>query len=213
MPITILLQIITVSITFLTLLIDIIYKTVINKKTRTFNVIGQELIDRLDNIRKAYAEILKLTEPSYVASAKESNKKGNRFNAIYCFTLNKARAKIRTNSWPFWDKEKRVHNSMDALCKAALKYYEDEDESLVEKINTLRDEFFIECSIYDWAMWEFCQKQINGEKINRREMDEHYFEILTRIHNSGSDQTMKFKEAFKKIYNNYKQKISKEGDK
>ena len=207
--VSILLQIITVTITALTLLTDYFYKLAVNKKTRTFNVIVHEMMQRLDDYRAAYSNILYYTAPEKIAKCKELNKTSNRFNNLFAYELNLARAQIRTSSWPFWEKEVHMHRKMDELCKYALQYYEHPKKGMIEKLNALRDEFFVECSIYDWAIWEYNQKQITGKDTARVGMDKQYYTVLTRIHNSGSGRTLKFKEGFGVVYDYYMNEVAK----
>ncbi len=200
--VSIMLQIITVAITAVSLLTDYIYNLNVNKRNRTFDVVIQGSMDRMDKFRHAYSQILYYTHPYIIRDCREDNIKPGRFNSFYAYELNFARAEVRTNSWPFWPKEVSLHKKMDELCKESLAYYERErkSEKIEEKILKLRDEFFIECSIYDWALWEFNQHQANGQKISRNQLDKQYYSVLTRIHNSGSGHTLKFKEAFENVY-------------
>ena len=203
MQITIILQIITVAITIITLITDCIYTITVNRKRRTFNTVGREMINKLDLFRDAYAKVMSLTYDRVIDSRRNFNSKPCFQNSAYAYDLNLARSRVRTFSLPFWDKEKNLHITLDKLCKLALKYYENPTEEDKQELRRLRDDFFIECSIYDWAMWEFNQLQVAGNKIGRREMDRYYYTILTRIHNSGSGQSLKFKEAFAEIYKRY----------
>jgi len=203
MQITIILQIITVSITVITLITDCIYTIAINRKRRTFNTVGREMINKLDLFRDAYSKVLSLSYYRTIDSKRSFNEKPCFQNEAYAYDLNLARSRVRTFSLPFWDKEKNLHITLDKLCKLALKYYESPSVEIKNELHKLRDDFFIECSIYDWAMWEFNQLQVAGNKIGRKEMDRYYYTILTRIHNSGSGQSLKFKEAFAEIYKRY----------
>lgn len=203
MQITIILQIITVAITIVTLITDCIYTITVNRKRRTFNSVGREMINKLDLFRQAYASVMTLTYDRVIDSKRKFNAKPCFQNTAYAYDLNLARSRVRTFSLPFWDKEKNLHITLDKLCKLALSYYENPKKELKQELSKLRDDFFIECSIYDWAMWEFNQLQVAGNKIGRREMDKYYYTILTRIHNSGSGQSLKFKEAFAEIYKRY----------
>ena len=200
LSVSVMLQIITVAITAVTLLTDYIYNKSVNKRSRTFGVVIQGSMNRLEKFRQAYSKIIFLTHPDIILDNIEDNRDPGRFNDYFAFDLNYYRAQVRTNSWPFWEKEIALHKTMDDLCKLSLAYYENPKKSMREEIFKLRDEFFVQCSIYDWALWEFNQHQVNGKKINRDDMDRQYYSVLTRVHNSGSGHTLKFKEAFSNIY-------------
>jgi len=192
-----------VAITIITLITDCIYTIVINRKRRTFNTVGREMISKLDLFRDAYSRVLSLTYYRTIDTKRSFNTKPCFQNSSFAYDLNLARSGVRTSSLPFWDKEKNLHITLDKLCKLALNYYETPNASVRDELQKLRDDFFIECSIYDWAMWEYNQLQVAGNKIGRKEMDRYYYTILTRIHNSGSGQSLKFKEAFAEIYKRY----------
>lgn len=203
METTVILQLVTVVVTTITLLTDYLYSVWFNRRNRTYEVVGKELAYKLDRFRDAYAQILSLTHDITINSIKGCNKKFNFQNSPYVYNLNMARSQVRTSLLPFWDKERNLHASMDKLCKMAILYYENPSEVDTDELRKLRDDFFVECSIYDWAMWEYNKVQVRGKPLKRKDLDKHYFMVLTRIHNSGSGQTLKFKDAFTNVYDNY----------
>lgn len=140
MDISVILQVITIAITSVTLFTDYLYNLKINRRTRTFGLIGQEMIDKLDNFRNAYAKLLELTDIKGIDEYVMDNKVGRRFNSTYAYNLNVARSQVKTNTLPFWDREKHMHQQMDKLC---LSYYERKKVSLIEEINSIRDDFLL----------------------------------------------------------------------
>ena len=203
MDTTVILQAFTVAVATITLFTDYIYNVWYNRRNRTYEIVGKELSYKLDQFRDAYAQILSLTHDITIDSIKGCNTKFSFQNSAYVYNLNIARSQVRTSTLPFWDKEKKLHESMDKLCKMAITYYETPKKVDTLELRKLRDEFFVECSIYDWAMWEYEQTQVRGKAPKREDLDKHYYNILTRIHNSGSGQTLKFKDAFSGIYEGF----------
>ncbi len=203
MDTSVILQAVTVTVATVTLFADYLYSVWFNRRNRTYGIVGKELAYKLDKFRDAYAKILSLTHDITIDSIRSCNGKFNFQNSVYVYDLNIARSQVRTNTLPFWDKEHKLHESMDKLCKMAIKYYETPQKVDTLELRTLRDEFFVECSIYDWAMWEYEQTQVRGKAPKRDDIDKHYYNILTRIHNSGSGQSLKFKEAFNAIYESF----------
>ena len=210
MTVSVMLQVITVAITVGTLLSDTVYKLIINRRKRTFSIVVKDMMRKLDDFRDAYAQVMYLTDLKILNKYKEDNKKGSWFVSFYAYDLNFNRGRIRANSLPFWKKEVHLHAKMDELCKTVLNYYEKPKKDMVEKIAQLRDEFFVECSVYDWAIWEYIQTISSGKKVNRQDVDEQYYRVLTKIENSGSGRTLKFKEAFSTIYDYYKNSAPKQ---
>ncbi len=210
MDTTVILQVITVAVATITLFIDYVYNAWYNRRNRTYEIVGKELSYKLDKFRDAYAQILSLTHDITINSIKGCNQKFSFQNSAYVYNLNLARSQVRTNTLPFWDKEHKLHESMDKLCKMAITYYETPTKVSPDDLRKLRDEFFVECSIYDWAMWEYEQTQVRGKAPKRVDLDRHYYNILTRIHNSGSGQTLKFKEAFSGVYDSFMETVQNE---
>ena len=209
MDIAVILQIATVGISMLTLVATYVTNAILNKKNRTVSSIANERVNKLFQFRMAYGKLVAMCNDRYIRNKVKGNKETNLdYNETYCYVLNKNVAICRTNLASLKEQERRIIKLMDELVKLASEYYFTLNKDIIKPMTKIRNEFYIECSLYDWAVWKFVIKQADGNKHIGSEFDRVYDDVLTRVRKfHGSDDDI-FK-LFDEIYRQHCEEILK----
>ncbi len=185
MDISIILQVVTVAFAVVTLIAGVIFENVLNRKTRKVNTITNERIYIFNQLRKGYCKVMAYTDPNYIAdTVSEVDLKTGVYREPYIYRVRKSANDVKSVYNPFFIQEKHIEQILDKLVAVAIKYYNTLDPKLLTPLKNLRNDFFVESSLYDKANWDFIVAQADGKSYSSYSFDNMYKDVLSRVSNT-----------------------------
>ena len=223
------LQLVTIILTLATTVITFIITSIINTKGRTVNTIANENLQKLNNFRDAFGTVLSMSNPEFIMKQCSYNQRIDMdYNMNYCFTIIKYQYLCKSQVYMRDYKEKKIFELLDNLVDASIDYYKKLDSSKKEDqtikdivtqfvkeqkaLEQIREDFYIEVSIYNWALWKFVITQADGKHHLGKEFDKQYNEIMLNIKQNGVNALGPQGEVFNNIYKDYCKSVLKQNN-
>lgn len=165
MDIVVILQIITVAISVLSVVINVIITKSESRQEHYIQITTEQRREIYNSNKKATAEVISVCLPACIMEIKKNGKP-------YKTELSSRATTLMCSFKQVYKEENDIILALSELCNSAFKYYDtpsdDTKECLLAKLST----FYKLASAYDLADWKFLKRQSVGKEMGSDEFDE-----------------------------------------
>lgn len=177
MNIEIIIAIVSAAIAFVTSVSNFAYNIIQHRKDRTQKVILENRIKYMNEIREGYSNFIGLADIESIKYAQNNHE----VMKIYSDKLFTGYGKIKTYLKPFYKIEEALLAKLDELYNRMLSALNGKEKN-TDSIAELREDFTDKFLKYDWAYWEYIQRQKEGNFMNSdKDFDQVYNDLIKRI--------------------------------
>lgn len=174
MDIVIILQIITITVSVVSMILGVVNVISENNKNRYLEIVTNNRVENKKKVQGAAKIILTATQEVLLSEADLSTLK-EAAGALSEMTV------VLKDIYPQENKLLKIGDRLLADYKMFV-----ENKNSVEYRNRVlqsREDFYTEFSIYDLADWQFIKNQFSGKKANAQDFDNIYEEIQGKYKN------------------------------
>jgi hypothetical protein len=138
-------------------------------------------IKYLDEIRKANGFLLGLIDRDTIKFLAKTQKT-DKCCESYLVSLNTEVGKLKTYFKPFYPIEQAIISALDALVEQCTAQFLSPEQELGTELNTAAKRYNTLYAQYDWAYWQYIQKQADGKFLNSSvQFDKVYGELAKEM--------------------------------
>lgn len=177
MSVETIIAIVTSCIAFVTSVASFSYNLIQSRKDRIQKVILENRLKYLYEIREGFSEFIGLANIGAIKAANGNSE----IKKAYFSSLFNGYGKMKTYLKPFYDIEKDLIKSLDALYNHILSLANGETDDAAS-LDTFLKDFSDKYHKYDWAYWKYIQLQKEGNYMNSDDaFDNVYYEFIEKI--------------------------------